>query len=185
MRAATSDGRDGYLAFVESHQHRLLRAAYLVCGNRHQAEDLLQDALLKLALRWPTVRDGDPAAYVRAILYRDAVSWWRRWRREWLSAEPPEQVAPERDGALRITLHDALDRLPPRQRAVLVLRYYEDLTEVATAEALGVTVGTVKSQCHAALRRLREVAPDLARDARPAPNPATPGGLSTGLEVNP
>ncbi|MEV7329940.1 SigE family RNA polymerase sigma factor [Micromonospora sp. NPDC093244] len=177
---ANDDGRDGYLAFVETHQHRLLRAAYLICGNRHQAEDLLQDALLKLALRWSSVRDGDPAAYVRTILYRDAVSWWRRRRRERLSAAPPEQVAPDRDGALRLTLHDALGQLPPRQRAVLVLRYYEDLTEVATAEALGVTVGTVKSQCHAALRRLREVAPDLTVDTRPAP-----GAAATGLEVNP
>ncbi|MFG3698859.1 SigE family RNA polymerase sigma factor [Micromonospora sp. NPDC047620] len=171
--ATTDDGRDGYVTFVECHQHRLLRAAYLVCGNRHQAEDLLQDALLKLALRWPTVRHGDPAAYVRAILYRDAVSWWRRRRREWLAAYPPERAAQEGDGALRLALRDALDHLPPRQRAVLVLRYFEDLTEAATAEALGVTVGTVKSQCHAALRRLREVAPELGRD----------DGLASGMEV--
>ncbi|MEV5763280.1 SigE family RNA polymerase sigma factor [Micromonospora sp. NPDC052213] len=171
--ATTDDGRDGYVTFVECHQHRLLRAAYLVCGNRHQAEDLLQDALLKLALRWPTVRHGDPAAYVRAILYRDAVSWWRRRRREWLSAYPPERAAQEGDGALRLALRDALNHLPPRQRAVLVLRYFEDLTEAATAEALGVTVGTVKSQCHAALRRLREVAPELGRD----------DGLASGMEV--
>ncbi|MFG3422144.1 SigE family RNA polymerase sigma factor [Micromonospora sp. NPDC049460] len=171
--ATTDDGRDGYVTFVECHQHRLLRAAYLVCGNRHQAEDLLQDALLKLALRWPTVRHGDPAAYVRAILYRDAVSWWRRRRREWLSAYPPERATQEGDGALRLALRDALDHLPPRQRAVLVLRYFEDLTEAATAEALGVTVGTVKSQCHAALRRLREVAPELGRD----------DGLASGMEV--
>ncbi|MEH0937296.1 SigE family RNA polymerase sigma factor [Micromonospora psammae] len=179
----TVDGRTSYVAFVEVHQHRLLRAAYLVCGNRHQAEDLLQDALLKLALRWPEVRHRDPAAYVRAILYRDAVSWWRRRRRERLSAQPPEQAAHDRDGALRLTMHDALGQLPPRQRAVLVLRYYEDLTEAATAEALGVTVGTVKSQCHAALRRLREVAPDLARGTRPAPT--TPDDLIAGMEVNP
>ncbi|PZF88786.1 SigE family RNA polymerase sigma factor [Micromonospora deserti] len=162
MRTA-DDGRDAYVAFVASHQHRLLRAAYLVCGNRHQAEDLLQDALLKLALRWPSVREGDPAAYVRAILYRDAVSWWRRRRREWLSAYPPERETRDADGVLRLALHDALGQLPPRQRAVLVLRYFEDMTEAATAEALGVTVGTVKSQCHAALRRLREVAPELGR----------------------
>ncbi|MEU6203414.1 SigE family RNA polymerase sigma factor [Micromonospora musae] len=173
MGPTANDGRDGYIAFVESHQHRLLRAAYLVCGNRHQAEDLLQDALLKLALRWPSVRDGDPAAYVRSILYRDAVSWWRRRRREWLSAQPPERSTADRDGALRLALHDALGQLPPRQRAVLVLRYYEDLTEASTAEVLGVTVGTVKSQCHAALRRLREVAPDLGRD----------DGLANGMEV--
>ncbi|WBB65725.1 SigE family RNA polymerase sigma factor [Micromonospora sp. WMMD812] len=175
MAPTASDGRDGYVAFVENHQHRLLRAAYLVCGNRHQAEDLLQDALLKLALRWTSVREGDPAAYVRTILYRDAVSWWRRRRREWLSAQPPDQVGADRDGALRLALHDALSQLPPRQRAVLVLRYYEDLTETATAQVLGVTVGTVKSQCHAGLRRLREVAPELGRE----------DGLTSGMEVNP
>ncbi|WP_405101996.1 SigE family RNA polymerase sigma factor [Micromonospora sp. NBC_01412] len=181
MAAPTiDDGRDGYVTFVECHQHRLLRAAYLVCGNRHQAEDLLQEALLKLALRWPAVRRGDPAAYVRAILYRDTVSWWRRRRREWLSAYPPERPTAEGDGALRLALRDALGHLPPRQRAVLVLRYFEDLTEAATAEALGVTVGTVKSQCHAALRRLREVAPELGHDeGRPG------NGLVTGMEVNP
>ncbi|QLQ38611.1 SigE family RNA polymerase sigma factor [Micromonospora robiginosa] len=176
MGRAVDHGRADYLAFVEAHQHRLLRAAYLVCGNRHQAEDLLQDALLKVALRWSTVRDGDPAAYVRAILYRDAVSWWRRRRRERLSADPPERAGVDTDDALRLTVRAALDRLPPRQRAVLVLRYFEDLTEVATAEALGVTVGTVKSQCHAALRRLREVAPELG-DAD--------DGLVTGMEANP
>ncbi|MGK5737666.1 SigE family RNA polymerase sigma factor [Micromonospora sp. URMC 103] len=174
MGPAAGDGRDGYVAFVESHQHRLLRAAYLVCGNRHQAEDLLQDALLKLALRWSAVREGDPAAYVRSILYRDAVSWWRRRRREWLSAHPPEQVVADRDGALKLALHQALGLLPPRQRAVLVLRYFEDLTEAATADVLGVSVGTVKSQCHDALRRLRQVAPELGRD----------DGLASGMEVN-
>ena len=176
MGRDSDDGRADYLAFVESHQHRLLRAAYLICGNRHQAEDLLQDALLKLALRWPSVRDGDPAAYVRAILYRDAVSWWRRRRREWLSAYPPERPDTDGDPALRLTVRAALDRLPPRQRAVVVLRYFEDLTEVATAEALGVTVGTVKSQCHDALRRLRDV----------VPAPRTSGDdLVTGMEANP
>ncbi|MER7889056.1 SigE family RNA polymerase sigma factor [Micromonospora sp. NPDC094482] len=175
MAPTANDGRDGYVVFVENHQHRLLRAAYLICGNRHQAEDLLQDALLKLALRWPAVRDGDPAAYVRAILYRDAVSWWRRRRREWLGGYPPEQAAHDRDGLLRLALHDALGQLPPRQRAVVVLRYFEDLTETATAEVLGVTVGTVKSQCHAALRRLREVAPELGRE----------DGRPSGMEVNP
>ncbi|MEW2444416.1 SigE family RNA polymerase sigma factor [Micromonospora marina] len=176
MGRNADDGRADYLAFVEAHQHRLLRAAYLICGNRHQAEDLLQDALLKLALRWSSVRDGDPAAYVRAILYRDAVSWWRRRRREWLSAYPPDRPGTDTDAALRLTVRAALDRLPPRQRAVVVLRYFEDLTEVATAEALGVTVGTVKSQCHDALRRLRDV----------VPAPGTSGDpLVTGMEASP
>ncbi|MER7460494.1 SigE family RNA polymerase sigma factor [Micromonospora sp. NPDC126480] len=178
MGGRADDGREGYVSFVENHQHRLLRAAYLVCGNRHQAEDLLQDALLKLALRWSSVREGDPAAYVRTILYRDAVSWWRRRRREWLAAYPPEQVARDGDGDLRLVLHRALGQLPPRQRAVLVLRYFEDMTEAATAEALGVSVGTVKSQCHAALRRLREVAPDLG-------GPGLDRDRTSGTEVTP
>ena len=126
----SDDGRDGYVTFVECHQHRLLRAAYLICGNQHQAEDLLQDALLKLALRWPSVRDGDPAAYVRAILYRDAVSWWRRRRREWLSADPPERPTAVGTGhcGSRCATRSASCR--PGSGAVLVLRYFEDLTEV-------------------------------------------------------
>lgn len=168
VKSESGDDQAEFVAFVQACQHRLLRSAYLVCGDHHLAEDLLQGALVKLALRWPQVRDGHPEAFLRTVMYRDAVSWWRRWRREDLSDVVPEPVPP--DGAeelsTRVVFENALRRLPPRQRAVLVLRYFDDLTEARTAEVLGVAVGTVKSQANAALRRLRELAPELGELAR-------------------
>jgi DNA-directed RNA polymerase specialized sigma24 family protein len=94
--------RAEFSAFVQRRQHRLLRAAYLIVGDERLAEDLLQNALIKLADRWSTVRDGNPEAYLRTILYRDAVSWWRRHRRERLVPAPPEP--PAGAGAARLTL---------------------------------------------------------------------------------
>lgn len=157
------DDRAEFVAFVHARQHRLLRAAYLVCGDHHRAEDLLQDALVKLALRWPRLRDGDPEAYLRTVMYRDAVSWWRRLRRESLPGALPDPPHEDDTGFVpdRLAFSSALARLTARQRAVLVLRYFDDLSEARTAEILGVSVGTVKSQTHTALRRLRELAPDL------------------------
>lgn len=161
---------DDFADYVRARQHRLLRAAYLVCGDAHRAEDLLQQALEKLALRWDTVKHGAPDAYVRRILYRDAVSSWRRTRREHLRAVPPEPDAahPGGHGNLgdrvgdRVDLDAALARLTRKQRAVLVLRFFEDRSEADTADVLGVTVGTVKSQTHTALANLRELVPHLA-----------------------
>jgi RNA polymerase sigma-70 factor (sigma-E family) len=151
-----------FTVFVAARQHALLRAAYLVAGDRVLAEDLLQEALTKLALRWDRVGGGNPEAFVRTVLYRDLVSWRRKHRRERL-VDSPERAGPD-DSApvdLRMSLRVGLARLTPRQRAVLVLRFYEDLSEGQTAQVLDVTVGTVKSQTHAALRRLREAAPEL------------------------
>ena len=162
-----SDDRASFTAFVAARQHALLRTAYLVTGDRRLAEDLLQDALVKVAARWERLRDGEPEAYARRILYRDAVSWWRRHRREVLvdlavpSALPAAGADDERVTS-RLVLAQALARLTVKQRAVLVLRFYEDLSEVETAGLLGVSVGTVKSQTHAALGRLRATAPELA-----------------------
>jgi len=166
VSAASTDEpneRAEFVAFVRAHQHRLMRSAYLICGDHHLAEDLLQGALVKLALRWRQVREGDPAAFLRTVVYRDAVSWWRRRRRERLTSAPPAVSGPDGadDTSTRLVLVDALRRLTPRQRAVLVLRFLDDLTEARTAEVLGVTVGTVKSQTNAALKRLRELAPEL------------------------
>ena len=146
-----------FAGYVVSRQRRLVRAAYLVCGDEHLAQDLVQQALTKLALRWNRLRDGNPDAYVNRILYRDAVSWWRRVRRERLVGEVTDSAAPDADEAARIDVRRALMTLTPRQRAVLVLRYFEDLTEAETADQLGVTVGTVKSQSHVALNKLRAV----------------------------
>jgi len=159
-----ADPYPSFAAFAEACQPRLLRAAYLICGDRHLAEDLLQSALVKVALRWRQLRDGQPEAYLRTILYRDAVSWWRRERREFPVAQPPERWGTDGSEAaqLRVIFARALARLTPKQRAVLVLRFFEDCSEARTAEVLGVAVGTVKSQTAVALRRLRELAPELS-----------------------
>ena len=154
-----------FARYVRARQHRLLRAAYLVCGDAHLAEDLLQGALAKLATRWERLRHENPDAYVRKILYRDAVSSWRRTRRESLSSLPLIEV-PVHDRSSqtgqRVDLERALSELTPKQRAVVVLRFFEDRSEIEAAEALGVSVGTVKSQTHAALARLRTLLPDFA-----------------------
>ena len=154
-----------FARYVRARQHRLLRAAYLVCGDAHLAEDLLQGALAKLATRWERLRHENPDAYVRKILYRDAVSSWRRTRRESLSLFPlelPVHAGPSRARASGSTWSGRWPQLTPKQRAVIVLRYFEDRSEADTAEALGVSVGTVKSQTHAALARLRTLMPDFA-----------------------
>ena len=159
-----SEGPD-FTAFAQACQLRMVRAAYLICGDRHLAEDLTQTALIKVALRWSQLRDGQPEAYLRTILYRDAVSWWRRRRREVLVADPPEHRWADDDGEraqLRVIFARALARLTPRQRAILVLRFYEDLSEAQIANVMRIAVGTVKSQTAVALRRLRQLAPELA-----------------------
>ena len=154
-----------FASYVRARQHRLLRAAYLVCGDAHLAEDLLQGALTKLATRWDKLRHENPDAYVRRILYRDAVSSWRRTRRESLSSLPLIEV-PVGDRSAqtgqRVDLERALAELTPKQRAVVVLRFFEDRSELEAAEVLGVSVGTVKSQTHAALARLRTLLPGFA-----------------------
>jgi RNA polymerase sigma-70 factor (sigma-E family) len=159
---ATSDA-ESFSAWAAHAQRRLLRTAVLLTGDHQRAEDLVQEALVKVALRWRRLQDGRPEAYARQILVRDNISWWRKHRREVL-VEPPERAGIDASAAAdrRLMLDRALATLTPKQRAVVVLRYYDDLTEQATAEALGVAVGTVKSQTHLALRRLAEAAPELA-----------------------
>ena len=153
-----------FATYVQARQHGLLRAAYLVCGDAHRAEDLLQGAFEKLALHWDKGARDYPDAFVRRVLYRDAVSAWRRTKRERLTLLPPEPRPDHSDDRVeaRVDLQRALARLTAKQRAVLVLRFFEDRSEADTAEVLGVAVGTVKSQTHAALARLRQLAPDLA-----------------------
>jgi RNA polymerase sigma-70 factor (sigma-E family) len=159
---------DEFDAYVRSRTPALLRAAYLLTGDQHLAEDLVQSALISTHRAWDRLhRDGHPDAYTRKVMYHLQVSWWRRRRvAESLSGEPPEPPHPpgpdDDASARRLTMRAALLRLTQRQRAVLVLRYFEDLSEVATAEVLGVSVGTVKSQTFRALGRLRAVAPELA-----------------------
>jgi RNA polymerase sigma-70 factor (sigma-E family) len=141
-------------------QRRLMRSAYLLTGDLHRAEDLVQEALIKVALRWPRLRDGNPTAYARTIIVRDNVSWWRR-RRDAPSPTLDDLAEVSTDPEVALVVRRALARLTPKQRAVLVLRHYDDLSESDTAAALGVSVGTVKSQNAAALARLREGAPEL------------------------
>ena len=159
-----------FVEFVRARQQQLIRAARLFCGDHHAAEDLVQEALVKLASRWESVRDGSPDAYVRRILYRDAVSRWRRWGREVPYAAAPGErdlfersAGPDRidDWVEGAEVRSALGQLPPRQRAVIVLRYFEDLSEVDIAAALGVSPGTVKSQASKALVTLRQIMPTL------------------------
>ena len=140
-----------FARYVRARQHRLLRGAWLVCGDTHVAEDAVQVALVKLALRWDRMRGENPDAYVRRVLYRYAVSSWRRTRRESLSPFPDLAVEPiahqvSRDSGQRDDQELALVALTAKQRAVLVLRYFEDRSEVETAELLGVSTATVESQ---------------------------------------
>jgi RNA polymerase sigma-70 factor (sigma-E family) len=150
-----------FTAFVTERGHALLRVAYALTGNRQAAEDLLQTALAKTALRWTRIEHG-AELYVRKILYHDHVSRWRKLRRlREVSVESvPEHSARgdlSRQVADRLAVHSALLLLPPRQRAVLVLRYLEDLSEKQVAQVLGCSPGTVASQASRALARLREL----------------------------
>lgn len=153
-----------FTEFVRGQVAGMARLARLLTGDRHDAEDLVQVVLSRVATRWEQI--DDPAAYARRTLYTQAVSRWRRLGRraaERLTDAVPEPASvPAGDPETRLVLSAALRRLTPRQRAVLVLRYYEDRTEAETAELLGVALGTVKSQTRHALRRLRVLAPELA-----------------------
>jgi len=153
-------------AFFRDRVPALLRTAYLLTGDRHLAEDLVQDALARTCRVWRRLADGgNPEAYARRVMYHLQISRWRRKRVvEVRCGEVPER-AYQRDHALdvadRLALRAALMALAPRQRAVIILRYFEDQTEAQTAEILGCQIGTVKSSAFRALGRLRELVPDL------------------------
>lgn len=158
------DDQQSFTRWARERQLALLRTAVLLTGDHHRAEDLVQDALTKVAARWRRLRDGNPDAYARQVIVRDNISWWRKHRLE-LVADAPDRADPRDSFDVsdrRAALGRALMTLTPRQRAVIVLRYYDDLSERETAGVLGVSLGTVKSQTHLSLRRLREAAPELA-----------------------
>ncbi|KRB78065.1 hypothetical protein ASE01_07825 [Nocardioides sp. Root190] len=159
-----STDEESFRRWAGERQLALLRTAVLLTGDRHRAEDLVQEALTKVALRWRRLRDDNPEAYARQIIVRDNISAWRKRRREVLVEPVAHRSVPDHAplSERRILLDQALAALTPRQRAVVVLRYYDDLTERAAADVLGVSVGTVKSQTHLALLRLRQAAPELA-----------------------
>ncbi len=151
---------EGFGAFVTERSPALVRSAWLLTGDRATAQDLVQTALAKTWVRWDrVVRQEAPEGYVRRVMVTTYLSWRRRrWHGELPTDTVPERAA-ERDlfgeAELRATVRAALDELPRRQRAVVVLRYFDDLTEAQTAQALGCSVGTVKSQSAKALAKLR------------------------------
>ncbi|MBD0674016.1 SigE family RNA polymerase sigma factor [Streptomyces sp. CBMA156] len=145
--------------FVAACGPKLLRVAWLLTGDPHQAEDLLQTALAKVWSKWARVAPNRPEAYVRKVMVNCHISWWRRrWTGELPHDELPEPQ-PDTDPfdgvVLGQVVADAVRSLPPRQRAVVVLRFFEDLSVEETAEVLRCSTGTVKSQTHRALAGLR------------------------------
>lgn len=154
---------EAFSAYMDARQAVLLRTAFLLTGERAAAEDLLQTALAKLYLSWDKVHDREALdAYVRRIMVNENTSLWRRaWRRrEHSTADLPEvPCSDDYDEGRASTMWGFVQTLPPRQRSVIVLRYYEQLSEAETADVLGVSVGTVKSQASRALTALRARAP--------------------------
>ena len=165
--------RPDFSGFVAARSGALLRTAFLLTGDWASAEDLLQVSLAKSWRSWSRMSDR-PDAYVRKIIINTYVSWRRRrWQGETPTSELPEVAVGDRTDEVndREALWLALCRLPRRQRAVVVLRYFDDLTEAETAVLLGIRVGTVKSQCSKALAALRVdpgLQPDLDRGEVPA-----------------
>jgi RNA polymerase sigma-70 factor (sigma-E family) len=162
--AVKADTERDFREYVVTRQAHLLRTAALLTGDRSRAEDLLQTVLTEAATRWDRIRRTDnPDAYVRRMLYNEQISWWRRAvvNRERSTDRVPEVPVVPDDADLRLTLAAALRQLTPSQRAMVVLRYYEDLPEAQVAEILGCSVGTVRSQTHRAITRLRKLDPSL------------------------
>jgi RNA polymerase sigma-70 factor (sigma-E family) len=147
--------------FVAARSAALWRSAYLLTGDAHRAEDLLQTALAKTWRRWDSIARREAAeSYVRAAIASTYTDWWRRrWNGEVATGDLPDAAPPGAGEAAAVDVRRdvlaALDLLPRGQRAVVVLRYFDDLTEQQTAEALGISVGTVKSQTSRALAALR------------------------------
>ena len=148
--------------FVRLRTAALYRYGYVLSGNHHDADDLVQDALIRLRSHWArVVRRDDPTGYVRTTMARLHVSAWRRRRREWLTAHVPDAAVPD-PGLAQVDvaghaeqLWTALATLPPRQRAVLVLRFYERLSDQEIATTLGVSGATIRSQAKRGLDKLR------------------------------
>ncbi|NYJ01218.1 RNA polymerase sigma-70 factor (sigma-E family) [Nocardioides thalensis] len=152
-------GRDDFESFVAARRGALLKSAYLLTGSHADAEDLVQTTLIKVVPKWSRIADH-PEPYVRRVLARESINRWRRRRwREVSTAVLPDSPVGADDGSERDILRAALLKLSPRQRAVVVLRYYEDLTERETAARLGLSLGTVKSYAREGLARLRTTLP--------------------------
>ena len=142
-----------YVDFAREAQHRFFRQAYLLTGDRDAAQDLVQETLLKLYLAWPRIEA--PGAYGRKTLVREFLNHRRRSLREVAAHRLPDPPASPADPGTTVTLTAALAELPPRMRATVVLRFWEDLGVAETARALGCSEGTVKSATSKALAHLR------------------------------
>ncbi len=151
--------RVDFESWLVAREHALQRTALLLTGDPHSAQDLVQNALTKLYLAWDRIEQRDRVdAYARRILVNEHRSSWRRpWRRHEVTTDdlPDARAESSEPAGDRDAVWAFVATLPPRQRAVIVLRYYEDLTEAETADLLGITRGTVKSQAHRALAALR------------------------------
>ena len=149
-----------FSAYMAARQPSLLRTAYLLTGNRHTAEDLVQTTLAKLYLSWDKVNRAESLdGYTRRILVNENNSLWRRaWKRHEVAVEflPEHPITDEYDDGGSREIWQAVLMLPPKQRAVIVLRYYEQLSEAEIAHTLGISAGTVKSQASRALVTLRK-----------------------------
>lgn len=188
-RSARPEAAIAFEDFVRARSAALLRTALLLTGgqSRPEAEDLLQTALERAYRHWSRIcQSGDPERYVRRILANASTDWWRRLRRRpehALSGDEPGPAVGDHAGTIadRDFLLRALTGLPPRQRAVLVLRYYCDMSEAEIADALGCSTGTVKSQASRGLARLREISrPDALSDAQGSSEPS-----GAGVQVEP
>ena len=157
----------GFREYVTSRSRSLLRTAYLLTGNRADAEDLVQSALAKTYLAWDRIEDRRALdGYVRRAMVNTHISWWRRRRvEEYPMDQIPDRAVVDHAGTsdLEDMIRRAVDRLPQRMRAAVLLRYFEDMTEAEVADALGVSLGTVKSTVSRAVAKLRidaELAPE-------------------------
>jgi RNA polymerase sigma-70 factor (sigma-E family) len=160
-----TDNATSFDDFVAARSRALLRTAYLLTHDHALAEDLLQTSLAKAWFSWKRIH-GEPEPYVRKILVNTYATWWRRkWNGEQPTEELPERATPD-TAAEPTDLWSAMGRLPRRMRAVVVLRYFEDLSEAQTADLLGCSVGTVKSQTSKALAKLR-IDPALTQEGEP------------------
>ena len=155
-RTGKAERDAAFTAFVEQATPSLLRTAWLLTGDHHAAHDLVQAALVRTYVAWPRVRPETALAYARRILVNERTDRWRRTGAELAVATPPESAATagsateDRDVVVRL-----LASLPEQQRKVVVLRYYADLSEQATADVLNISVGTVKSASSRGLATLR------------------------------
>ena len=163
--AGTRD--EAFMEFVRARSLSLRRTAYLLCGDWSSGDDLVQEALAKVYVAWPRIAATEAAlSYTRTTMLRTYLNEKRKWRREVNLAEVPEHPTDDQDTALTVTLSALLRELPTKQRAVLVLRFYPDLSVPQIADELGSPEGTVKSQLSRGLAtmrvRLGEPEPDRA-----------------------